>query len=103
MQILLRHARKDPPTPGKPGIFALGGSGVLRGLLADSALADVEARIVRARLRLASAAEALQMMQQAFGAYRGVVADLSSEARAAAWSEVSGCLRQFEDHEGFHT
>ena len=71
IQILLRHARKDPPTPGKPGIFALGGSGVLRGLLAESALADVEARIVRARLRLASAAEALQMMQQAFGAYRG--------------------------------
>jgi hypothetical protein len=53
--------------------------------------------------RLASAAEALEIMQQAFGAYRAVVADLSSEARAAAWSEVGECLKQLEDHEGFHT
>ena len=103
MQILLRHAGKEPPTPGKPGIFALGGPGVLEGLLADSALADVKASVVRAPLRLSSAAEALEMMQQAFGAYRAVVADLDPEARAAAWSEVGKCLRQFEVHEGFHT
>ena len=29
MQILLRHAGKEPPGPGKPGIFALGGPSVL--------------------------------------------------------------------------
>jgi ubiquinone/menaquinone biosynthesis C-methylase UbiE len=103
MQILLRHAGKAPPTAGKPGIFALGGPGVLEGLLYDSGLADVETKVIRAPLRLASATEALEMMQQAFGAYRAVVADLSSEARAAAWSEVGECLRQFEDHEGFQT
>jgi ubiquinone/menaquinone biosynthesis C-methylase UbiE len=103
MQILLRHAAKQPPTAGKPGIFALGGPGVLQGLLSDSGLAEVEAKVVRAPLRLASAADALAMMQQAFGAYRAVVADLSSQARAAAWSEVGECLRQFENREGFHT
>jgi ubiquinone/menaquinone biosynthesis C-methylase UbiE len=103
MQILLRHAAKEPPTAGKPGIFALGGPGVLQGLLSDSGLTEVEAKVVRAPLRLASAADALAMMQQAFGAYRAVVADLSSQARAAAWSEVGECLRQFENHEGFHT
>jgi SAM-dependent methyltransferase len=103
MQILLRHAGREPPTPGKPGIFALGGPGVLEGLLAGSGLADVEARVVRAPLRLASAAEALEMMQQAFGAYRAVVADLGPQARAAAWSEVGECLGQFEGQEGFHT
>jgi ubiquinone/menaquinone biosynthesis C-methylase UbiE len=103
MQILLRHAAKEPPTAGKPGIFALGGPGVLQGLLSDSGLAEVEAKVVRAPLRLASAADALAMMQQAFGAYRAVVADLSSQARAAAWSEVGECLRQFENREGFHT
>lgn len=64
---------------------------------------DVKASVVRAPLRLSSAAEALEMMQQAFGAYGAVVADLDPEARAAAWSEVGKCLRQFEDHEGFHT
>jgi len=103
MQILLRHAGKEPPAPGKPGIFALGGPGVLEGLLADSGLVDVKASVLRAPLRLSSAAEALEMMQQAFGAYRAVVADLDPQARAAAWSEVGQCLRQFEDHEGFHT
>ena len=44
--------------------------------------------------------EALEMMQQAFGAYRAVVADLSSDARAAAWSEVGECLTQFEGDDG---
>jgi hypothetical protein len=102
MQILLRHAGKEPPGPGKTGIFALGRPGVLQGLLADSGLTDVKASVVRAPLRLSSAAEALEMMQRAFGAYRAVVADLDPEARAAAWSEVGKCLRQFEDHEGFH-
>ena len=103
MQILLRHAGKAPPAAGKPGIFALGGPGVLGGLLARSGLADVETRVVRAALRLGSAAEALEMMQQAFGAYRAVVADLDPEARAAPWSEAGACLKQFEDREGFHT
>ncbi len=103
MQVLLRHAAKEPPTAGRPGIFALGGPGVLEGLLSESGLAEVEARVVRAPLRLASAADALEMMQQAFGAYRAVVADLSSEARGAAWSEVGECLKQFENQDGFHT
>jgi ubiquinone/menaquinone biosynthesis C-methylase UbiE len=101
MQILLRHAGKAAPAAGKPGIFALGTPGVLEALFADSGLAEVEARVARASLRLASAAQALEMMQQAFGAYRAIVVDLSPEARAAAWSEVGECLRQFEDQEGF--
>jgi ubiquinone/menaquinone biosynthesis C-methylase UbiE len=103
MQILLRHAGKAPPASGKPGIFALGAPGVLHGLLADSGLTEVETRLVRAPLRLASAAQALEMMQQAFGAYRAVIADLDDDARAAAWSEVGDYLMRFEDDEGFHT
>ena len=42
------------------------------------------------------------MMQEAFGAYHAIVADLDPEARAAAWSEVGAWLRRFEDHAGFH-
>jgi SAM-dependent methyltransferase len=103
MHILLRHAGKAPPAPGKPGIFALGAPGALQGLLSDSGLAEVETRVVMGPLRLPSATQALEMMQQAFGAYRAVVADLDREARTAAWTEVGEYLRQFEDHEGFHT
>jgi ubiquinone/menaquinone biosynthesis C-methylase UbiE len=101
MQILLRHAGKEPPPAGKPGIFALGRPGVLKGLLSDTGFSGVQAKVVRASLRLESSAEALEMMQQAFGAYRAVVADLGSDARAAAWSEVGECLKQFEGDDGF--
>jgi ubiquinone/menaquinone biosynthesis C-methylase UbiE len=101
MQILLRHAGKEPPPAGKPGIFALGRPGVLEGLLSDAGFSDIRAKVVTASFRLESSAEALEMMQQAFGVYRAVVADLDPEARAAAWSEVAECLKQFDGDDGF--
>ncbi len=67
----------------------------------DSGLIDVRTRVVRASLRLANASVALQMMQEAFGAYRAVVSDLSEAARADAWAEVADCIRQFETGSGF--
>lgn len=101
MQILLRHAGKPPPAPGQPGIFALGGQGVFEGLLGDAGFSDVDIGIVRAQLRLASAAQALEMMQQAFGAYRAVVQDLDAKARADAWSEVGEYIERFDGEDGF--
>ena len=103
MRIILRHAGKQPPAPGQPGIFALGGDGVLERLLKDSGLADVGTKTVRALLGLPSATDALEMMQQAFGAYRAVVADLSEAERSKAWAEVHECLKQFERDDGFET
>jgi ubiquinone/menaquinone biosynthesis C-methylase UbiE len=101
MAILLRHAGKSPPAPGRPGIFALGGDQVLENLLKDSGLADVQTRTVRALLSLPDAAHALEMMQQAFGAYRAVVTDLSDADKSTAWAEVHECLKQFEADRGF--
>lgn len=103
MAILLRHAGKSPPAPGQSGIFALGGDRVLENLMKDSGLADVQTRTVRAPLRLSGAADALEMMQQAFGAYRGVIADLSDADKSKAWDEVHECLKQFEADRGFET
>jgi ubiquinone/menaquinone biosynthesis C-methylase UbiE len=101
MAVLLRHAGKSPPAPGQPGIFALGSDGTLAGLMRDSGLVDVRTRTVRAPFRLTGASEALEMMQQAFGAYRAVVADLDDVERAGAWSDVFQCLQQFETADGF--
>jgi len=103
MAILLRHARKSPPAPGQPGIFALGGAGVLERLMQDGGLGDVKTKIVRASLALPSASDALQLMQQAAGAYRAVVADLDDAAKSNAWSEVYERLKQFEAGGGFTT
>jgi ubiquinone/menaquinone biosynthesis C-methylase UbiE len=103
MAILLRHADKSLPAPGQPGIFALGGDGVLERLIKDSGLRDVKTKVVRAPLVLPSASDALQLMREAAGAYRAVVADLSDEEKSSAWNEVYGCLKQFESEGGFKT
>ena len=44
MAILLQHSGDAPPAPGTPGLFALGGEGVLDGLLSESGLTDVTTR-----------------------------------------------------------
>jgi SAM-dependent methyltransferase len=100
MRILLRHAGKTP-APGQPGIFALGMPGVLDLLLAESGFAGIEQRTVAVPLRLPSAAQALAMMQAAFGAYRAVVSDSPESVRVAAWTEVAEALRTFETPTGF--
>ncbi len=103
MAILLRHAGVEPPAPGKPGLFALGGEGVLGGLLAESGLTDVTTSTVTASFRLPSADDALHMFQQAAGAYRAVVTHLGETDRAAAWAEVRDSLGKFETAGGIET
>ncbi len=96
MVILLRHAGKAPPTPGRPGIFALGAPGKLEGLLEGAGFGDVEARVMNVDMRLSGADEVLLMMQEGWGAYRAVLAGTSDAVQAQAWSEVHDFLRGFE-------
>ena len=72
-------------------------------LLNTSGLANVDTRTVRAVLKLPSTSQALEMMQQAFGAYRAVVAELGEAERSKAWLEVQECLKQVESADGFKT
>ena len=101
MQILLRHAGKMPPEPGQPGIFSLGAPGVLERLLTDGGFVGVEQRTLDVPLRLPSAAEALTMMTEAFGAYRAVINDSPDAVQAAAWAEVADTLTGFQTPTGF--
>ncbi|MBL27251.1 MAG: SAM-dependent methyltransferase [Rhodospirillaceae bacterium] len=103
MAILMQYAGKSPPAPGQPGIFALGGEGILEGLMKESGFVDVQTQTVRAQLRLPSASDALEMMQQAFGVYRAIVANLDPEEKARAWNEVHKCLKRFESNGNFET
>lgn len=103
MAVLLRHAGKSPPASGQPGVFALGGGGVLEELMKSVGLVDVKTRTIRAPLRLSNSSVALDMMREAFGAYRAVVAELSDAARSNAWAEVHDCLKQFETSGAFET
>lgn len=101
MAVLLRCAGKSPPKPGQPGVFALGGKGILEGLIRDSGLVQIQTKLVTASLNLPSASHALEMMREAFGGYRAVVADLSETEKLKAWNEVYECHKQFEGVDGF--
>ena len=101
MQILLRHAGKQPPAAGQPGIFSLGSPGVIERLFTESGFGHIEQRIFSLPLRMPSANQALQMMQEAFGAYRAVISDCPEKVRKAAWSEVAETLMSFETATGF--
>lgn len=101
MQILLRHAGKAPPAPGRPGIFALGATGVIERLFTESGFVDFEQSVFAMPLRMPSARHALEMMQEAFGAYRAVLSDCSEAVRTAAWAEVAETLKGFETAAGF--
>ncbi len=101
MAILLRNAGKPLPGPGKPGLFALGGDGILENLMRECGFGDIETQTVEASVSLPSAEDALSLLQEAAGAYRAVVADLDEDARRRAWDEVHECLKQFESGSGF--
>ena len=101
MEILLRHAGKKPPEPGQPGIFALGAPGVMEQLMKQSGFVDIEQRTFAVPLRMQSAAHALVMIQDAFGAYRAVLNDQPELVRSAAWAEVAETLKTFETPTGF--
>lgn len=101
MAILRRHAGLPAPPPGTPGIFALGGEGVLDRLLRAAGLRDVEVRVIPAALHFADADEALAMLREAAGAYRAVAATLDEATRARAWEAVRAALRRHESSAGF--
>ncbi|HKK47198.1 MAG TPA: class I SAM-dependent methyltransferase [Balneolaceae bacterium] len=101
MQVLLRHAKKEPPAPGQPGIFALGGAGVLKRLFTTSGFTDWEQRTFNAPFRMPSAMYALNILREAAGAYRAVISDCSEAVQTAAWAEVAEALESFETEEGF--
>jgi hypothetical protein len=101
MQILLRHAGKTAPAPGQPGIFALGGPGVLERLFVATGFVGFEQKSIAPPLQMPSAAQALAMMQEAFGAYRAVVSDCPEALQAKAWAEVAVTLGRFETAAGF--
>ena len=97
MMTALAHAGKSPPPPGSPGLFALSEPDGLADLFKAAGYSDVRVEPVTARLSVASVDDALTMMQEAFGAYRAVLADLDEKDREAAWGSIKECLEQFSE------
>lgn len=100
MMIALKHAGKTPPPPGSPGLFALSDPARLENLFQAAGYIDTRVEQVVARMSIASVGDALTMMQEAFGAYRAVLADLDDEKRDVAWGEIRDCIGQFSSQGG---
>ena len=100
MMIALKHAGKSPPPPGSPGLFALSDPSGLESLFEAAGYSDTKVEKITAKLEIASVDDALTMMQEAFGAYRAVLADLDDAKRIAAWEEIKACLEEFSGLDG---
>lgn len=103
MAIALKHAGKQPPEPGTPGLFALSRQDVLRNLFERAGYQDIEIVQSTVSLHLRSTGDAVLMMQEAFGAYRAVLSELDQKARENAWQEIESCLAQFETPHGLES
>jgi SAM-dependent methyltransferase len=101
VSVIRRRANLPPPAVGQPGPFSLGGEGVLRDALARAGFEDIHEEKVFAPLRLKSAAECLRFEKESFGALHTMLAGLDEAAKEAAWDEIEGELRKFENVSGF--
>jgi len=98
--ILRRHANKPAPAAG-PGFFALADPAVLTGLFTDVGMTDVTITTLDAIIALPSVEDVVAMIQEAFGAVRGIIADQPQSTQDAAWAEVRTVLGQWMTPDGF--
>lgn len=99
--IIRERAKLPPPLPGQPGLFSLGGEGVLAGLYEQAGFRDIAVQVVPAPLRMPSAAECLRFERESFGALHAMLVSLNAEQREAVWAEIERALEQFEGPDGF--
>jgi SAM-dependent methyltransferase len=99
--IIRRIAGLPAPALGLPGPFSLGSPGVAEAAYAAAGLLDVTVTAVPSPVCLSSAAECVRFEQESFGALHQMLAGVTAEERAAAWSEIEDALTQFEDADGF--
>ena len=101
MKILMKAGKKQPPPPGKPTLWALGGPLDAPGsrfgtMLADCGFENVTIELVPLSLNMPSANHAKEMIKEAFGAFRAAVADQTDEVRDQAWNDVLEYLKTLE-------
>ena len=101
VSIIRRRAALPAPVPGQPGPFSLGAEGVLAGAFERAGFRDIEVRVMKAPLRLPSAAECVRFEKESFGALHQMLAGLDEAGREAAWAEIQTELSQFEGPDGF--
>lgn len=100
-KIAMKHAGREMPPPGTPGLFALGNAEYLEQKLIYAGFDDIEVRSLPMTLRLSSAAECTNLIREAASAVQGILSGLSEDQQQAAWNEIEDALKQFETADGF--
>jgi SAM-dependent methyltransferase len=98
ISIIRTRAELPPPGPGLPGPFSAVNLGEL---LEQAGFSDVVVHRVDAPLRLADAAECVQLERESFGALHQMLAGLDAAAREETWAEIGRALQEFEGPDGF--
>jgi SAM-dependent methyltransferase len=101
LEIVRRIGSIASPPPEQPGMFALGGPGVLEGTFRTSGLRDVSVRPVAIRRKYSSLAEAIKSMKESHAVLRNHLAKLNDADQDRAWKEIEQAMSQFESANGF--
>jgi SAM-dependent methyltransferase len=98
ISIIRARAELPAPGPGLPGPFSAVNLGEL---LEQAGFSDVVVHRVEAPLRLADAAECVQLERESFGALHQMLAGLDAAAREETWAEIGRALEEFQGPDGF--
>lgn len=102
MATALRHAGQPPRDPFQPGgLSSLGRPGHLDALFREAGFHHVTTTTMQAPFHLPATADYLTFIQDAAGPILQILAPLSSEARAAAWADITTQLDQFQTDQGW--
>jgi ubiquinone/menaquinone biosynthesis C-methylase UbiE len=93
-RIVREIGRLASPESGSPGMFALGGPGVLESALRRAGFREVEVRPVRTRRRFGSVAEALHDYRDSFPSLLALISALGEAEQRQAWVEIEHELRR---------
>ena len=96
--IELGHA--EPPEPGAPGPFALGGDGVLAELLQDAGFIDVEVSRVELPRRTASIQDMVAESADVSPGFSAAWSDLAEDQRAEVVAHMASAAAPFTDDDG---
>lgn len=99
--IAVRHANVPPPQPGQPSLFALGAPGLLEEKFRAAGFQNITTRIISAPIKLDSATDMRNFLEEAAGFYRMILSKLDAAEQQVAWDEIEDCLKKFETADGF--
>ncbi len=98
-----RHANLPAPPPGRPGLFNLGGPGVIEDAFAAAGFGETETKIATPTFRFDSAEDYISFLRSSVGPLIHMLAALDPSARDAAWREIGEEARRFETDAGFES